>query len=147
MVSLSFQKKPTLWTPRLQTSLLLNGENISQLFSATHLVRICCHGPRKPLVPTKGHILHQLPKKVSVGGQSKDSVKSSNECDTSREWSLSIRHREPAVFRAGDPRKKSISAQHTLYSTCSFFEINIYFAALGSQLYHSGLVALRHAGI
>lgn len=45
------------------------------------------------------------------------------------------------------PGKKSISAQHTLYSTCSFFEINIYFAALGSQLYHSGLVALRHAGI
>ena len=102
---LSFQKKPTLWMPSLQTSLLRNCENIPQLFSATLLVGISCHGPRKPLLPTKGHMLQQLPRKLSVGGQAKDSVKSSQGCDTHHDCGLCVLHREPAAFSAGDPRK------------------------------------------
>ena len=43
--------------------------------------------------------------KLSVGGQAKDSVKSSQGCDTHHDCGLCILHREPAAFSAGDPRK------------------------------------------
>ena len=94
--------------PWLQTSLLRNCESTPQLFSATLLVGISCHGPRKPLLPTKGHMLaSSAPQegKLSVGGQAKDSVKSSQGCDTHHDCGLCILHREPAAFSAGDPRK------------------------------------------
>ena len=43
--------------------------------------------------------------KLSVGGQAKDSVKSSQGCDTHHDCGLCVLHREPAAFSAGDPRK------------------------------------------